>query len=68
VGSASAGTATLGTSTCKVTVEYFEITPTISSRYPFVTYTMSGNVGGGVACPLPPAPSPQDILNSISWT
>lgn len=65
VGSASAGTANLGTSACYVTVDYWEVDVHFQSTYPYVVVTgPTGTIGAGVHCPIPPIPPIKDI---ISW-
>ncbi len=65
VGSANAGTTNVGTSACYVTVDYWNATVSVQPTYPFVTYSLTGTLGAGVHCPLPPSLPPiQDI---IAW-
>ena len=65
VGSANAGTANVGTSACYVTVDYWNANVSAQPVYPFVTVSLTGTVGAGVHCPLPPSLPPiQDI---IAW-
>lgn len=65
VGSANAGTANVGTSACYVTIDYWNANVNVQPVYPFVTYSLTGTVGGGVHCPLPPSLPP--IGDIISW-
>ena len=66
VSSAQAGTANVGTSTCYVWIDYWEVDVHVQSYYPFVVVTgPTGNIGGGVSCPIPPIPP---IKDWISWT
>jgi hypothetical protein len=56
VGSAGAGQMVVGTSSCYVVIEYWEVGVTGGHpNPPFVeVWGPYGNIGGGVYCPIPP--------------